>query len=339
MTRPHVCIFFWAFTVALCCVLSSCKQSSPVESGVPELKSLTDSIPYDKLVSGKLVFERITRNGDFSGVCVIDIDSRKTWQTESGIFNGPCVSPDGKRIAYTTYTSLQTAYDVHVMNIDGTNRQQVSSMEGQEHCPSWSSDGQQVYFVALPPSPIGSCLLYRRNLASGSADPILVADMGRFDLPSLYSSNGPVSVSPTGQLIVVLSGAPGGIYRLNPPQLIVAYTSALASPAWSPDGQSFAYLSLGYNQSTLSSISVLIASADGKNTDTLVTVSCSQGINWNGDNTYSLCWSPDGAQIAFTRPEGVDVGSHICLVNKNGGGLTQITTAPGVTDRSLSWSR
>ena len=46
-----------------------------------------------------------------------------------------------------------------------------------------------------------------------------------------------------------------------------------------------------------------------------------------------------GSQIAFTRPDGKDVGTHVYLIRKDRTGLTQVTFADGVTDRGLSWGR
>jgi Tol biopolymer transport system component len=113
----------------------------------------------------------------------------------------------------------------------------------------------------------------------------------------------------------------------------------LCSPAWSPDGQNIALLSLRRDSTGITSIAVVVYAPDGAGADTLVSLPASGVSIWGAnDNNYSLCWSPDGSQIAFTRPDGKDVGSHIYLIRKDHTGLTQVTFADGVSDMSLSWS-
>jgi Tol biopolymer transport system component len=60
-------------------------------------------------------------------------------------------------------------------------------------------------------------------------------------------------------------------------------------------------------------------------------------MQWAGGNNFSLAWSPDGRRLAFNRPESSTTG-HVFVVSRDGGSPTQITSAPGVGDRSVSWS-
>jgi Tol biopolymer transport system component len=114
---------------------------------------------------------------------------------------------------------------------------------------------------------------------------------------------------------------------------------ALYSPVWSPDGLNIAVLSVTRAAAGISSVAVVMYAADGTGADTLVTLPASGTTEWRGNNTYSLCWSPDGSQIAFTKPDGKDVGAHIYVIRRDHSGLTQVTSAAGVIDRSLSWGR
>lgn len=323
----------------------SCSYEIPVEPDIFILPELTDPIPYEMLGQGKLVFERICPlDNCHSGVYVIDIDKRRSWGIGGGVINGPSISPDGQSIAYTSYTDLTTAYDVYIMNNDGTNRRRVSDIEGQERAPSWTTDGKYVLFYSflLRDFSHGFCPLYRQSPVPNPPDRKLIIDFGRIDTPFVYIPEGPVSASITGELVV----STANIYKMNFDgsdfRSIVPRSedyTMLHSPVWSPDGENIAYLSLLYDSSFVKlSISIILNNGDGDHPDTLVTLSAGGSSEWSGANTYSVCWSPDGSKIAFTRPVGPEIGSHIYIINRDGTSLMQVTTAEGVTDRSLSWS-
>ncbi len=57
----------------------------------------------------------------------------------------PAVSPDGRRIAFTS--TRDGNYDVYVMNIDGSNVQRITHSEEREDYPAWHPDGEHVVFV------------------------------------------------------------------------------------------------------------------------------------------------------------------------------------------------
>jgi len=68
-----------------------------------------DSIPYNILGHGKLVFERIGPvDNAYNGVCVVDMDQQRKWEISGEIMNDPAVSPDGNNIAYTNLYSDST---------------------------------------------------------------------------------------------------------------------------------------------------------------------------------------------------------------------------------------
>ena len=83
--------------------------------------------------------------------------------------------------------------------------------------------------------------------------------------------------------------------------------------------------------------------ADATNLTTLASVSLppsamvQAGGGWSGPNNMSVCWMPDGSRLVFVIPESTLVG-HIWVVRADGTGLAQLTSAPGVYDRSVSCS-
>ena len=87
------------------------------------------------------------------------------------------------------------------------------------------------------------------------------------------------------------------------------------------------------------SLELIVMNADGSNPRSLAKFETENVTGlWSGQNDISVCWSPDGSKIAFNKKEEGDFISHIYIINSDGSGLTQVTFAEGVTDRSISWS-
>lgn len=319
----------------------SCKEKSDEESMVHPIPSLIDLIPYEKLGQGKLVFQRVGPiDNAYSGIYVIDANQQLAWGISGGDMNGPAVSPDGTKIAYSTTALTETAYDIYVMNIDGTNIQCVSDINGQENNPCWTHDGTQILFYAFHfDKDVNG--LYLQSPLPNPPDRKLVIDFRKLNPPyDFWTWYGSISVSLNKKIAISYRG----IYTLdmdgsNFTRIISeSDNNPLYSATFSPDGSKLALLAMKTNQFNIQSIDIITFNPDGTNPDTLVSMTASGNNIWSGANSYSLCWSPDGSKIAFTRPDGPEVGSHIYIISTDKTDLTQVTFKAGVTDRSLSWS-
>jgi Tol biopolymer transport system component len=62
----------------------------------------------------------------------------------------PAWSPNGKRIAFERYVPAREAYDLYVVNSDGSNLRQLATGHGFDGTPSWSPDGR-ILFVSDRP--------------------------------------------------------------------------------------------------------------------------------------------------------------------------------------------
>jgi TolB protein len=68
---------------------------------------------------------------------------------EEGGDVSPSWSPDGTAIAWAHETARNSGnYDVWVMNSEGGEKRQVTSVPGQEVDPIWSSDGQSIIYAS-----------------------------------------------------------------------------------------------------------------------------------------------------------------------------------------------
>jgi len=322
-----------------CFLACPSKENTPSTPTLPA--SLPDPIPYENLIQGKLVFERIgPSENNYSGVYVIDVNTRKSWGIDYGAGDAPQVSPDGSRIAFSKLAD-QTIYDIHVMRIDGTQVQNISSLPDQDRQPSWTPDGNQVLFWidTFPDIP-----LYRQTAVANPQDRMVIRTFS-------LEVDGPFSVSPDLK-IVFLWRQEGGNWQIwtmnldgsnpisvSPPAPAGIYYH---SPVWSPDGKRIAYLTTEEDSSggVVKSMELFIMDADGRHARSVIKF---DGMNaegtWSGWNDISVCWSPDGSKLAFNKKEDGNLCSHIFLISPDGTGLTQVTSETGVTDRSLSWSR
>ena len=328
---------FLAITTNFACQEATDEPTDSTINGLPHFPPLTDTIPYEKLGQGKLVFQRIgPMDNNYSGVYVIDIDNQSSWGIGSGVFNSPAVSPDGQKIAFARWASYDSFHAVHIMDINGSNIQSVTFMEGQDRSPSWTPDSSQILFwVALGEPP-----LYRQSPVPNPVDRTLIKTFS-YEGNKLWQLEGPFSVSQNLKLAFAafFSQSPQGIYTMDidGSNLIKiaskgsSQLGAFYSPAWSPDGQKIAYLLYG------NGLELFVMDADGSNPSSLAYFE-PNGNMWSGQNDISVCWSPDGSKIAFNKKEEGELISHIYIINSDGSGLTQVTFAEGVTDRSISWS-
>jgi Tol biopolymer transport system component len=311
------------------------EPEKPEEEKAPPLE---DGIPFDKLGFGKLVFHRFgPPDNNYSSVYVIDINERQSWGILYGASTAPMVSPDGSKIAFSKLAG-DTLFDIHVMNIDGSNIQNISHIEGQDRLPTWMPDSMKMLFW------IGEYkTLYRQSPIPNPPDRQLIKDFsteGSISSPFHVSKDLKLAFvfAPFGPVVrkIYTMNIEGASYRpiiADPPEGFEC-----RSPCWSPDGQKIAYLLVP--RSNRNSLEVIVINADGKDARSLAKFEISSSGGWASsywDNDFSICWSPDGSKLVFNKKDG-DYCYHLYLINIDGTELSQVTLAESVTDRSVSWS-
>ncbi len=71
---------------------------------------------------------------------------------KAGDFN-PAFSPDGKQIAFASDRDGYRQSDIYVMQADGTKVRRLTNSPGWDGSPSWSQDGQVIYFYSRRENP------------------------------------------------------------------------------------------------------------------------------------------------------------------------------------------
>ncbi|MBZ5724813.1 MAG: TolB family protein [Acidobacteriia bacterium] len=235
----------------------------------------------------------------------------------NSISNWPAVSPDGTKIAFTSWAHIYPG--IFVFSVDPVRDLRFYNQRGvsTNSTPSFTPDGKQIVFSS---SAGGCCRIFLANLDGSNLRPI--------------SSSSSIDVEPkvnpkTGAEIVFVSGrsGPQQIYKMNMDGADVERlsdgTGEASNPSWHPDGQILAFAwTRGYATGAFNIFVMDVASRQ-------YTQLSHEGRNENPS------WAPDGRHLAFMSTR---AGGHqIWTMLANGTQLQQLTTQ-GNND-SPAWGR
>jgi Tol biopolymer transport system component len=242
-------------------------------------------------------------------------------------------SPDGSRVAFPWPAGIR------VMNADGSDVDWLTRCElpdcdadaGGDSHPSWSPDGTHLAFSRFNGTHeelwvVGADGSEPRPLNQEFAAIVHVAWSPRADEIAVLGFAEPgTDIGPdriylvdveTGQIVRAL-GAPPGL-------------AFLETTSWSPDGELLAFDAVGEG-GTLDVAGVYVMRNDG--TGARLLTGCPADGTPNCTDMRPA-WSPDGTQVAFTRPlpeRGSDgFMGDIFVIDAEGGEARRVTSGPGL---------
>jgi hypothetical protein len=144
-----------------------------------------------------------------------------------GNYLTPRWSPDGTRLVFAAYQTLGS-YEVFVVNVDGSQQQNLSRDAAADYDPSWSPDGTQIAFVSTRWVESLCCRydVYVMN-ADGSAVRRLTTQRAPSSSPA-WSPDGTHIVFGAGDALFLISVDGSSMARLTTPPV----GSKDTSPAW-----------------------------------------------------------------------------------------------------------
>ena len=259
------------------------------------------------LAGTKIVF--VSNRTGTKEIWAMDYDGSNQRQvTKYGsICTTPAVSPDGTKVAFTSYVRSQPEILIHSLE---TSRRlpffnQNASMNAT---PSFTPDGKQIAFSS--------------TLAGGYAQ-IYIADANGSNLKRLTHSRF-VEVEPkvnpkTGNEVIFVSGrsGPQQLYKMNIEGTdIIRLTTGegeASNPAWNPDGQHIAFSwTRGFEPGNWNVFVMNVA------TQEFVQLTHGQGRNENPT------WAPDGRHLVFSSKRGGRMNIYTMLAD--GTQVMQLTT-------------
>jgi dipeptidyl aminopeptidase/acylaminoacyl peptidase len=258
------------------------------------------------------------------------------------------LSPDGQRVAYVVLEPVSDQPKrqgrIWIVDTSGGEPQPLSKGSGEDSCPRWSPDNQQLAFISKSKGEgsKGKAQLYLIAAQGGEARQVCTMPNGVSDLEWAPDGKRIAFLSlegeePKSDPLVVAPNRHQRLWTIRPyydiPESITTDGLTVWEYTWSPDSQNIAlYYSTGPDDTDWYRGQIGIVSAGGGAVRQLTHLT---------RQASALAWSPDGTRLAFIAGEWSDPcrgGGDIFVLSLTEGDAEPRNLTPGITI-SPSWCR
>ncbi len=230
----------------------------------------------------------------------------------------PNWSPDGKKIAYSVFTTFikkgaspVTNVSLYVYDIATGKRTLTSYRPGVNSGATFSQDGKAIYLGMSQGS--GAADIYKINLSGDIINRLTKGPAGAINVePALNPDGSKIAFSSERggrPMIYVMNSDGGNVKRLT---FDGAYNS---SPSWSPDGKKIAFAGQAEDH-----FDIFVMNSDGS---VLARVTTAKKANGRGAHNEDPSFSPDSRYLVYTS-------------NRTGKNQIYISTVDGSEERRVT---
>jgi TolB protein len=179
------------------------------------------------------------------------------------------VSPDGKRIAFTSLKDGDL--DIYVMNVDGTGLKRLTNTPGYDGGPWWSPDGTKIVYRSHHPADSAQLAQYRSLLADRMVRP--------------------------SQVELFVMNADGSDQRQ-----ITRLGGANFGPSWTPDGRRIIFAS-NYKNPRSRNFDLFLVNLDGSGLEQITTHGEFDGFPMFSPDGRKVLWASNrnGREVGETN--------------------------------------
>lgn len=296
----------------------------------------------DQPTSGKIAF--LSQRGGNLEIYVMNTDGSDQVRLTNDLVTdlSPAWSPDGTRIAFTSYDDAKATWEIHVMNTDGTRLLKIASGGDPGLAPGiwapspvWSPDGWKIAFEKWPGenqeiyvvnpdgtgetkvvvgwspgwSPDGAKIAFVTDYdGNWEICTVNVDGTGRVNLTKSPSGDYGPAWSLDGTKIAFVRGTQ--VWVMNADGSAARALAEGTSPLWSPDGTR-----IGFKSMFDGDWDIYVMNADWTGR---------RNLSNNDRDDTDFAWSPDGTKITFCTLHAEDFNYDINVMNADGTGLRKL---------------